>query len=107
MSAGTHTEPNESLHSRKWLHCLKHIRATKRKLNIVVAVATMEDNSGYVASNFHCCLGVPYTSILHKGLKKENRMDRQLIKKKKDEQMFLERTRLLASKFLLGWSAAS
>lgn len=85
---GLTQNPNESLHSRIWQHCPKHLMATKRKLDFAIAVATMEYNSGYVASNLFQRLGLPYSAILDKVLKKKDkRMDRPIVKKMKNKRL--------------------
>lgn len=70
-----------------WLHCPKHFMATKRKVDFAAAVATMEYNHGYVASNLCGPLGLPYTAILDKILKKDKRMNRQLVKKMRNKHL--------------------
>ncbi|MPC38583.1 hypothetical protein E2C01_032091 [Portunus trituberculatus] len=83
---GLTQNPNESLHSRIWMHCPKHISAVKRKLDFVTVVATMEYNNGYVASNLHVSLGLPYSSILAKALReKDKMMNRPLAKKMRNK----------------------
>lgn len=85
---GLKQNPNESFHSHIQLHCPKHLRATKRKLDFAASVVMMECNRGYVASNLHRCLSLPYTSILDKDLKRRyNRMDRPLMKMMRNKRL--------------------
>lgn len=52
------------------------------------AVAMVEYNRGYVASNLHRCLGLPFTSILDKDLKRrDNKMDRPQKKKMRNKRL--------------------
>lgn len=94
---GLTQNPNESMHSCMWLLCPKHLKETKRKLKFGAAVA-MEYNSGYVTSNLHRCLSLPYTSIPDKDLKgSNNRMDRPLKKKMRNKHLQRDLSYLLGN----------
>lgn len=79
---GLTQNPNESFHSRIWRYCPKHVNATKKKLDFATAHATCDYNVGYVSSNLHQLLGLPYTSILHTYLERKDKLMNLTVKKK-------------------------
>lgn len=66
---GKTQNPNESLHSRIWIHCPKHLTPSKMRFDFAAAVAVSHYNVGYENSNLHKRLGLPYTEILAKHLR--------------------------------------
>ena len=62
--------------------------ATKRKVDFATAVAVMEYNNGYVASNLYWKLDLPYSALLDKVLKnKDKKMSRPLVKKMRNKRL--------------------
>ena len=61
--------PNESLHSRVWLRCPKHLNASEMRLDFAAAIAITINNSGYEEGNLHTKLGLPFPDNLAKHLK--------------------------------------
>ena len=58
------------------------MNATKKRLDFAAAHATCDYNVGYVSSNLHQLLGVPYTNILDKYLQKKDKLMNLPVKKK-------------------------
>lgn len=69
---GKTQNPNESLHSRIWRYCPKHKNATANMLQFATCQAVANYNVGYVESNLHQLLGIPYTKANHKYLKAQD-----------------------------------
>lgn len=46
-----------------WRYCPNHVNAPKNKLDFAAAHVEADDNVGYVESNLHKLLGIPYTQI--------------------------------------------
>lgn len=83
--------PNESLHSRIWLYCPKHLATTKRKVDFAAAQAASEYNAGYMDANIYTSMGVPVTSIVQKYLEqKDAAMDMPLKKKMRNKRLQMD-----------------
>ena len=66
----------------------KYQQPTPPPARLCTAVAVMEYNNGYVASNLYERLGLSYSALLDKALKKKDKkMNRPLVKKMRNKRL--------------------